>query len=87
MSIPAIQAGKTGLRLAETRTEAVLIGHQRVNTDVKFQVGNVTIKPSKAIKYLEIWLDQKIIFGHHIQEVTAKVDKTTAALCFKQNYA
>ncbi|KAJ8934965.1 hypothetical protein NQ314_013081 [Rhamnusium bicolor] len=37
------------------------------------------LTPSKAVKYLGIWLDTKLTFAEHVQKVKQKVERTTTA--------
>lgn len=68
------------LQLAPHKTEAVLLTTKRKIAPIFFNVLGIDIAPSKAIKYLGVWLDTKLTFGEHISRLVVKAEKTVAAL-------
>lgn len=69
-----------GLRLAPEKTEAVLLTTRRKVGPICFDVQKVQIIPSKAIKYLGVWLDMKLTFAEHTKRTVQKAEKTMTAL-------
>lgn len=43
-------------------------------------VGNKVVKPSKAIKYLGIWLDDKLIYNEHVRQTCNKARRQVSAI-------
>lgn len=69
-----------GLQLAPEKTEAALLTVKRKIGPIRFQIQNVTVQPSNAIKYLGVWLDTKMVFAEHVRKTIEKAEKTTVAL-------
>lgn len=68
------------LELAPEKTEAIVLTNKRKVGQIMFNVQGVEIQPTKALKYLGVWLDQKMTFSRHIAETTQKAEKTMTAL-------
>lgn len=63
------------LKLATEKTEVLVIprGHRnKENTEI--EVGGKIIKDQKCIKYLGVWIDSGITFGHHVEKTIEKVN-------------
>lgn len=68
------------MTLAPHKTEAVLLTPRRRMTPITFEIGNTTIVPQRAIKYLGVWLDKKLTFAEHVDRTAQKTARTVAAL-------
>jgi hypothetical protein len=71
---------ENSLRLEPSKTEAVLLIGGRRPRPISFRLGNNTITPQRELKYLGIFLDQKMNFSSHVLRATAKAEKLTAML-------
>lgn len=71
---------KQKLALAAEKTECVILRGPRKRDGVVFNVGGVNITPSRAVKYLGVWLDDKLIFSEHVKRTCEKANRQTAAL-------
>lgn len=69
-----------GLALAPEKTEAVLLTKKRKIQPINFTLQGVNIKPRSAVKYLGVWLDNKLTFNVHIEKTVEKAEKTANAL-------
>ncbi|XP_030768191.1 uncharacterized protein LOC115891768 [Sitophilus oryzae] len=72
---------RKGLKLAPSRTEAVLLTTKRKLSHISFKLLDTTIAPKNAIRYFGVWLDSKLTFGEHINQVIRKAERTLTALC------
>ena len=65
---------KVGLRLAENKTEAILISSRKIRESITIKVGNEKIRSKEFIKYLGIIIDDKLSFKSHLQytKITGK---------------
>lgn len=68
------------LKLAPEKTEAIVLTYKRKMGQIRFNVKNIVVTPSKAIKYLGVWLDPKLTFAEHIKKTTEKAERTISAL-------
>jgi len=68
------------LQLAPEKTEAILLTTKRKIQPIAFNVRGTIIGLSKAIKYLGVWLDTKLTFAEHVNQIVQKAGKTTTAL-------
>lgn len=68
------------LQLAGEKTEIVVFRGPRNREDVGVNVGGQLIVPIKVVKYLGIYLDDKLIYNQHVKETVAKAEKLAAAL-------
>ncbi|KAJ8958685.1 hypothetical protein NQ318_016411 [Aromia moschata] len=71
---------KKDLELAEEKTEVVLITGKRNLPPVTIRVGEREVTPGKALKYLGIWIDAKMMYKEHIHRIEEKAGKTVNAL-------
>lgn len=69
-----------GLKLAEHKTEAVLISSRKKTETASIVVGSHTIKTKEAIKYLGVMIDQRLNFKTHIAYACSKASKAYSAL-------
>lgn len=69
-----------GLQLAPEKTEAALLTTKRKIAPICFNIQGTIVSPSRAIKYLGVWLDTKLTFSEQVEKTTQKVEKTIAAL-------
>lgn len=69
-----------GLVLAEHKTEAVLVSSRKIRESMTVTVGTHNITSQKAIRYLGVIIDDRLSFGEHITQTSAKAARTCAAL-------
>lgn len=68
------------LELAPQKTEAIILTKKRKIPQISFNLLGNTIRPQNAIKYLGMWLDPKLTFAEHVNQIIKKAERTTAAL-------
>lgn len=68
------------LELAPQKSEAVILTKKRKLGPIEFALGENTIQPTRAIKYLGVWLDTKLTFSEHINRTVQKASNTITAL-------
>lgn len=68
------------LKLAEQKTEAVLLAAGRKIKNITVRVNNLEITSQENLKYLGIHLDRNMYMGHHIRETAKKANKAIANL-------
>lgn len=68
------------LSLAPEKTEAVLLTKKRKINTVVFNVQDAMVRPKNSIKYLGVYLDQKLSFAVHISKTIEKAGRTVTAL-------
>ncbi|KAJ8912476.1 hypothetical protein NQ315_014576 [Exocentrus adspersus] len=66
--------------LLDLAPEKTVLTKKRKVGHVEFTLRNTKVIPSKAIKYLGVWLDNKLTFTTHVLKVVEKVERTTSAL-------
>ena len=59
---------------------SILLTRKRIHTIVTVRIVNVTIETKKAVKYLGLWLDNKLIFSEHIRQASEKASKLAVTL-------
>jgi len=68
------------LRLAVSKTEAVMLTRKRDYRRPSFVLEDQTIRTTKSLKYLEVEIDDGRRFKIHEEKVGAKAMKTAQAL-------
>lgn len=68
------------LKLAPTKTEAVVIKGARNGRDIAFKLGNNVILPTNSVKYLGVWVDGNLKYKEHIRKTVTKAEKLVTAL-------
>ena len=68
------------LQLATQNSEIVLLTRKWIDTIVPVRIVDVTIETKKAVKYLGLWLDNKLSFYEHIRQTSEKASKVAATL-------
>lgn len=68
------------LTLSPEKTEAVMVRGRRNSTVIGFQLDGRTITSSKEVKYLEVWLVQRLSFGTHVKNAAIIAEKQKAAI-------
>ena len=67
-----------GLNVNENKTQAIFIGSRqyisRIPPDVKIFFGETPITPSKSIKNLGVYMDQFMLYDHHINFIIKKAN-------------
>ena len=63
------------LQLATHKSEVVLLKWKRIDTIVPVRIVDVSIESKKAVKYLGLWLDNKLSFYEHIRQASEKASK------------
>lgn len=71
---------RNNLTLAAQKTTAVIFKGPRDRTGVTFNVGNMVITPTKSVKYLGKYIDDKLIYNEHTNKAIEKAEKSYAAL-------
>lgn len=69
-----------GLRLAEHKTETVLITSRKKIEYMRIQVGEQSISSQNSLKYLGVVIDNRLNFKAHIEYVSKKAANIQAAL-------
>ena len=69
-----------GLKMAPEKTEALLVSDRRSFQYLRIVLGEHEIEWKKSIKYLGVKLDQRLSFGEHLHNATAKAIQCGAAL-------
>lgn len=68
------------LSLAGNKTEAVLLCRRRQLRDLQFMVGPSTVTTTESLTYLGVTFDSDMKMTQHVNYVTAKAEKTVAAI-------
>lgn len=68
------------LKLAPHKTEAVILKGERNRNGVVFHIMGMPFAPQKSVRYLGIWLDEKLSFKEHILQIKKKAEAKVAAL-------
>ncbi|XP_033225991.1 uncharacterized protein LOC117178675 [Belonocnema kinseyi] len=68
------------LILVPEKTEAVILTRKRKVGLINFQLQDIVIRPSEAIKYLGVWLDTKGTYSEHLDRTVEKAEKNMTAL-------
>lgn len=71
---------KRKLQAVPEKTEAVIFTTRRKTEPIFFTMYNKQVFPTTAIKYLGVWLDNKMTFKTHIDKVIKKAEKSLTAL-------
>lgn len=71
---------KLGLKVAETKTEAIFFSKNRPIVLPSVKIGSVEIQLSEAIKYLGVMIDGSWSFKDHFKYIVCKVQKASRAL-------
>lgn len=72
--------GSVGLRLADHKTEALLISSRKSMETIKLNVGSCCIETKPAIKYLGVMIDNRLSFKDHLLYIAMKSSRTCSAL-------
>ncbi|KAG5888179.1 hypothetical protein JTB14_016395 [Gonioctena quinquepunctata] len=68
------------IRTAPYKTDIVIMEGSREREGIKFTIGCATIISQSHIKYLEIWIDDKLNSREHIRNLTEKAEYSIATL-------
>lgn len=69
-----------GLEIAPEKTEAIVLKGPRKRDGIVFGIGDTAVAPSKQVKYLGVWLDEKLTYSEHVRKMCEKASRQTAAL-------
>ena len=69
-----------GLKLAQEKSEAVLITRRRVFEYPKLELDGYTIEFKDSIRYLGVWIDKGWKFKNHIQKAATKAGNVGTSL-------
>ena len=72
------------IKLNDSKTEAILFSHstiiQRDKLNEKINFNNCQLDWNPAVKYLGVWLDQKLLYRTNIEQFIKKAKKNIATL-------
>lgn len=68
------------LQTVPEKTEALIITTKRKIEPIVFNMYGSMVTPTSAIKYLGVWLDSKLKYDTHIDNVIKKAEKSLSAL-------
>lgn len=71
---------QNGLKLAEQKSEAVLISSRKRVETVIIRVGTTAIRTKPAIKYRGVMIDHRLSYKHHLDYVSRKAAKATTSI-------
>ena len=67
-----------GLNVNERKTQCIFIGSRqyisRIPPDIKIHFAETPITPLQSVKNLGLYMDQYMLFDHHINHITRKVN-------------
>lgn len=69
-----------GLNVAPEKTEGIILKRPRKRVGISFTIEGRNITPTKYVKYLGVWLDEKTIFSEHIRKTCEKAKRQGASL-------
>lgn len=69
-----------GLKLADHKTEAVLVSGRRKREEIKIKVGTACITSIKSIKYLGVMIDDRLNFNAHLEYACERASNVNCAL-------
>lgn len=69
-----------GLKLAEHKTEAVLITSRKIRETITLSVGEHTITSQPYIRYLGVLIDARLSFKQHVEHASNKAANVAVAL-------
>lgn len=70
------------LKLNVIKTKAMVISNKKIQNvnDIKISINNEEISIVENVKYLGIWLDNKLKFNEHMNEIIKKIGKKAGVL-------
>lgn len=68
------------LELTPEKTEAALLTIRRKIFPIHFNVQGTVVRPSRAVKYLGVWLYTKLTFVVHVSKATEKAERIATAV-------
>ena len=66
------------LQLTTQKSEIVLLTGKRINTIIPVNIAEVTIETKASVKYLGLWLDNKLSLVEHIRQACEKASRVAA---------
>ena len=71
-----------GLKVANHKSEAIILKGPRnkQRSEIKFKLLGATIIPKRSIRYLGITLDDRLLYGPHIREITSRAEEKGALM-------
>lgn len=69
-----------GLNVAPEKAEGIILKGPRKRVGISFTIEGRNITPTKYVKYLGVWLDEKTIFSEHIRKTCENVKRQCASL-------
>lgn len=70
----------TGLRLANHKTEAVLISSRKHQETIKLDIGEHQVISQPTVRYLGVMIDTRLTFKTHLEVVSSKASKIYSVL-------
>lgn len=68
------------LELALDKTELLVLNGKRDRSYISLDIGGITIKPRKHVKYLGCYIGENMKFGHHVTSAASKAVEKIAAM-------
>lgn len=68
------------LKLAPEKTECVILSGRKERQNIVFEIADIKIKPSPALKYLGVMIDSSLTFRTHVNQVVKKAETKAAIL-------
>lgn len=68
------------LKLAPHKTEASILKGKRMRDQVSFRLEECMIRPKRAVKYLGVWLDDKLCYTEHVRRTIEKAEKSVRTI-------
>ena len=81
LGIVAKWMASAGLQIAPEKSEAVVVTSANEVPRIKFKILGKTIVQAEAVKYLGLWIDERLSYHRHIVEAAARSRQKSNALC------
>jgi hypothetical protein len=63
---------RAGLQLADQKTEAVLMSSRKIPETIQLNMGSTIVQSARAIKYLGVYLDDRLSFKEHLMHASSR---------------
>ncbi|XP_031782179.1 uncharacterized protein LOC116416762 [Nasonia vitripennis] len=65
-----------GLDIAPNKTQLIIFSNKNIDPNISITINGHKIKNEQAVKYLGVWLDSKLNWNTHAQNLIEKIQKT-----------